>query len=295
MNTLEVDGLTKTLKSFTLSNISFTLPQGYIMGYIGQNGAGKTTTLKLITNLFKPDAGTIRIEGITCAENPIAFKNSIGFIGDEFYFPSEFKQKDVIAVLSDFYPSFDSKKFLKLMNEWNLPEDKRIGEYSKGMKVKLMFAAVFSRNTKLLILDEATNGLDPVMRSEVLELLQEYISDGQKSVLFSTHIMEDLEHISDYIFFIDQGKKVFCNTKDSILENYVILKGGMDELKPSLKEKLIGYTAGSVGFRALLSSKDLDFILPGMAVEKPTIDQIVVHYIKNLKHPARSMAERNVL
>lgn len=283
MNVLEVSHLTKSFHTFTLSDISFTLPQGYIMGYIGQNGAGKTTTLKLITDLLKADSGTIRINGITCTQDPILYKDSIGFIGDEFYFPPDFKLKDIISVLSDFYPSFQCDKFLELVQRWDLPNNKKVIEYSKGMKVKLMFASIFSRNTHLLILDEATNGLDPVVRHEVLELLQDYISDGQKSILFSTHIMEDLEQISDYIFFIDQGKKIFYDTKDSILENFVIVKGGVNDLTPLLKEKLIGCFLSSVGFKGLLSSEYLELVTKEMTMEKPTIDQIVVHYIKNQK------------
>lgn len=284
MNTLEIKGLCKSLKTFELKNISFTLPQGYIMGYVGQNGAGKTTTLRLITELYKADSGTIKINGITCKENPIAYKESIGFIGDEFYFPIDFKLKDVLNVLSDFYPSFNKEKFLSFVKDWELPSNKKIGEFSKGMKVKLMFASIFARKTSLLILDEATNGLDPVMRSEVLELLQEYIADGTKSILFSTHIMEDLEQISDFIFFIDHGKEIFCDTKDAILENYVLIKGGKEELTPTLQNKLIGVTQSNVGFSGLLENKYLELTTKELSIQTPTIDQIVVYYIKNLKN-----------
>lgn len=283
MDILEVKNITKEFKNFTLQDIDFTLSAGYIMGYVGQNGSGKTTTLNLITHLLNADSGEIRINGITCDENSIAYKDSIGFIGDESYFPQEFTLKDVKSILKDFYPSFREKEFISMTRDWNLPEDKKIGEYSKGMKVKLMFANVLSRDTKLLILDEATNGLDPVVRSDVLKLLQEYIADGEKSVLFSTHILSDLEQIADYIFFINDGKKVLCDLKDEIIEKYVIVKGGNEDITDMLKKEMIGIVKTEVGFEGLLESEKAEYLSKGFIIEKPSIDQIVVHYIREMQ------------
>lgn len=283
MDILEVKNITKEFKNFMLRDIDFTLSAGYIMGYVGQNGAGKTTTLNSITHLLNADSGEIRINGITYDENSIAYKDSIGFIGDESYFPQEFTLKDVKSILKDFYPSFREKEFISMARDWNLPENKKIGEYSKGMKVKLMFANVLSRDTKLLILDEATNGLDPVVRNDVLKLLQEYIADGEKSVLFSTHILSDLEQIADYIFFINDGKKVLCDLKDEIVEKYVIVKGGNEDITDMLKKEMIGIVKTEVGFEGLLESEKAEYLSKGFIIEKPSIDQIVVHYIREMQ------------
>ncbi|WP_243156271.1 ABC transporter ATP-binding protein [Clostridium sp. C2-6-12] len=199
MNALEIKNLSKKLKGFSLKNINLELPKGYILGYIGQNGAGKTTTIKLIMNQLKPDSGEIRVFGKEYEDDEAGYKDMIGFIGDECYFPICFTLKDIVNMLKDFYSSFDEIKFREYAERWDLPYKKKIKDFSKGMKAKLAFASVLSRDTKLLLLDEPTSGLDPVVRSEVLELLQEYISDGERSVIFSTHIMSDLEKITDYL------------------------------------------------------------------------------------------------
>ena len=212
------------------------------------------------TGKFLGNSGEIKINAITYTEIFISYKDSIGFIGDESYFPQELSLKDIKSVLKDFYPSFKEKKFISMTKDWNLPKDKKISEYSKGMKVKLMFANVLSRDTKLLILDEATNGLDPVVRNDVLKLIQEYIADGEKSVLFSTHILSDLEQIADYIFFINDGKKVLCDSKDEIIEKYVIVKGGRKDITDILKKEMIGIVKTEVGFEGLLESEKAEYL-----------------------------------
>lgn len=225
MNVLSVKNLNKKFKDFSLKDISFELPKGYIMGYVGQNGAGKTTTLQLITHLLKADSGEVRINGISYKDDPIKYKEMIGYIGDESYFLIEFNLLQIGKIMEDFYPTFNKQRYTELVERFKLPEKKRVKDYSKGMKIRLMFATILARDTKLLILDEATNGLDPVIKDEILELLQGYIEDGEKSVLFSTHILSDLEHISDYLFFIDEGEKVLFDSKDELLEKYVLVKG----------------------------------------------------------------------
>lgn len=280
MDLLEVKGLSKHYKKFFLEDISFIIPAGYIMGYIGQNGAGKTTTLNAITHLVRPDAGETEIDGVTFKKNPVAYRESIGYIGDASYFPDDLTQNDVRKILSLFYSGFDVHKYKAYTDRWELPEKGKIKNYSRGMKVKLMFAAALSRDTKLLILDEATNGLDPVMRKEILGLLQDYISDGEKSVLFSTHIMEDLQDIADFIFLIDQGKKVVCDTKDELLERYLLVKGGTEDLTVEMQKELIGIEKGEYGFRALFDTDKNTLLSSTLSIEKPTIDQIVVHMIR---------------
>ncbi len=281
MELLEVKNLSKHYKAFDLQNINFTLPKGYIMGYVGPNGSGKSTTLNLITNICKCTEGEIRINGISCEEDAVAYKEQIGYIGDEFYFPNNFKVKNIRRVLQNFYPTFSAKKFDGFLQRWNLPEKKPIKDFSRGMKVMLMFASVLSRDTKLMVLDEATNGLDPVMRTEILQLLQEYVMDGERSVIFSTHILSDLEQIADYIYFIHQGRTVLYDAKDELIESYLLVKGEKSAVSSELEKALIGVIDNAYGFEALLPSDQAGLLRTEFQYEKPNIDQIVVHFIKD--------------
>lgn len=281
MNILEVEDLCKSYSGFQLKNISFALPKGYIAGYVGRNGAGKTTTLNLITGLSRAERGSVRINGTTYAENPVAYKEAIGYIGDESYFPKELKVKDIRMILGMNYPTFQSGEFDRLIEKWKLPTNKKLAEFSRGMKVKLMFASVLSRETKILILDEATNGLDPAMREEVLRILQDYIEDGEKSILFSTHVLSDLEQIADYILFIDNGKLQLTEAKDDLLDQYLLVKGNRQELKCGMEKKLIGCKDGEFGFEAMIAADDAAGFGNGFVFDKPNIDQIVLHFIRN--------------
>lgn len=287
MELLEVRNLSKYYKGFSLENISFTLPKGYIMGYVGQNGAGKSTTLNLITNMCKRSGGEVYIAGMTCEEDEVHYKESIGYIGDEFYFPDTFRVKDIRSVLRRFYSTFSTEKFDELTKRWKLDRKMQVKDFSRGMKVKLMFASVLARETKLLVLDEATNGLDPVVRAEVLKTLQEYIADGERSVIFSTHILSDLEQIADYIYFIHEGKTILYDAKDELMENFLLVKGERRAVFTSLQEELIGIIDNAYGFEAILPSDKADLLNKEFHFEKPTIDQIVIHYIKNMEDHRR--------
>ena len=281
MELLEVKNLSKHYKSFDLNDISFTLPRGYIMGYVGPNGSGKTTTLNLITGILKCSDGEVYIDGRTCSEDVRAYREQIGYVGDESYFPDSFTAKNIRSVLKDFYASFSEEKFNGFLQKWNLPEKKQVKDFSRGMKVMLMFASVLSRDTKLLVLDEATNGLDPVMRTEILKLLQEYVMDGQRSVIFSTHILSDLEQIADYIYFIDQGHTVLHDAKDEMIENFLLVKGESSVIPSALRQELIGLEENAYGFEAILPSEKAELLGSAFLIEKPNIDNIVIHYIRN--------------
>lgn len=286
-NLLEVKGLYKHYTEFDLNDITFSIPPGYIMGYVGRNGAGKTTTLNSIAHLTQYDSGEIRIDGISFDEDPIKYREMIGYIGDTSFFPGDLKLNNIGAILKDFYTTFREEAFRSLCNRWELKESMRIKDYSRGMKVKLMFASVLSRETKLLILDEATNGLDPIMRSEILKLLQDYISDGTRSVLFSTHIMEDLQDISDFIFIIEKGYEILSGTKDDILDEYLLIKGGLDLLEVdgtsnTFKEKLIGPETNNFGFVGLIKTDDSTGLPDGIKIEKASIDKILLHLIRSI-------------
>lgn len=250
------------------------------MGYVGQNGAGKSTTLNLITNICKSSGGEIYVDGRTCEEDEIRYKEAIGYIGDEFYFPDNFRVRDIRSVLKDFYTTFSTERFDELTEHWKLDRKLQVKDFSRGMKVKLMFASVLARETKLLVLDEATNGLDPVVRAEVLKTLQEYIADGERSVIFSTHILSDLEQIADYIYFIHDGRTVLYDAKDELMDSFLLVKGERSALFPELQKALIGVIDNAYGFEAILPSEKADLLTREFHFEKPTIDQIVIHYIK---------------
>lgn len=283
MELLEVRNVSKHYKNFSLENIDFVLPKGFIMGYVGQNGAGKSTTLNLITNLCKCSAGEIYVDGVTCDKDAIRYKESVGYIGDEFYYPINFKVRDIRGILKNLYPTFSVGRFDDILRKWNLSEKMKVQDFSRGMKVKLMFASVLARDTKLLVLDEATNGLDPVVRAEVLKLLQEYISDGGRSVIFSTHILSDLEQIADYIYFIHDGRKVLYDAKDELMESYLLVKGEKRAVTPQLQKALIGIVDNAYGFEAILPSENAGLLTSDFHFEKPTIDEIVIHYITDLE------------
>ncbi|MFG6339623.1 MAG: ABC transporter ATP-binding protein [Lachnospiraceae bacterium] len=288
MELLEVKNLSKHYKSFDLKDISFTLPKGFIMGYVGANGSGKTTTLNLITGILKGTDGEVQIDGLSREEDVQAYKEKIGYVGDESYFPDHFKIKHIRTILKDFYPTFSADQFNGFIRDWNLPENKLIKDFSRGMKVMLMFASVLARDTKLLVLDEATNGLDPVMRTEILKLLQEYVMDGERSVIFSTHILSDLEQIADYIYFIHRGRTVLYDAKDELIESFLLVKGESAKIPPALKKELIGLEENAYGFEAILPSDKAELLGSAFLFEKPTIDQIVIHYIMSAENQARA-------
>ena len=288
MNVLEIKDLNKEYKGFSLKNINLTLPAGYIMGYVGQNGAGKTTTIQLINHICKFKKGSIKVAGISFEENQVKYRESIAYVGDESYFPIKYKVKDVKKTLKAFYETFDEDKFDKLIQKYNLPLDKKVENFSRGMKVKLMFATVFSRDARLLILDEATNGLDPVVRDELLSDLQEYIEDGTRSILFSTHVLSDLEEIADYIVFIDNGEIILNKQKDEMLEDYLLIKGDAANVTEEQQKYLIGMDKKKYGFEAIINADDAGVFGDKFVFEKPEITQIMLHSIKKRKQNERS-------
>ncbi|MCM1122560.1 MAG: ABC transporter ATP-binding protein [Eubacterium sp.] len=281
MELLEVRNVSKHYKNFSLENIDFVLPKGYIMGYVGQNGAGKSTTLNIITNICKSSEGEVYVDGVSCREDAVHYKECIGYIGSDFYYPQNFKVKNIRGLLRNFYRTFSVEKFDEMLEKWKLSDNMKVKDFSQGMKVKLMFASVLARDTRLLVLDEATNGLDPVVRADMLKLLQEYIADGERSVIFSTHILSDLEQIADYIYFIHDGRKVLYDVKDELLENYLLVKGERRAVTAQLRKELIGIMDNAYGFEAILPSEKAGMLNNGFHMEKPTIDEIVIHFIKD--------------
>lgn len=274
-NYLEVKNLSKSFDSFQLHNITFTLPKGYIMGLIGPNGSGKTTTIKLILNMLKRNGGEIKIMGLDNIADEQKAKAELGVVFDTNYFSDDWKVSEVEKSISVFYPNWNTERFSEMLRKFHIAPTKKVKELSKGMQMKLMLACAFSYDAKLLILDEPTSGLDPVSRDELLQILSEYIEDGEHSVLFSTHITGDLERAADYITYISYGELFFTGSKDEFVDMFRIVKGGMDELSADLQAKAVGVRTFPTGFEALVKTEDIGSFT-ALDIEPATIDEIVV-------------------
>lgn len=282
-NVLEIENLEKRYDSFCLDKISFSVRQGYIMGYIGPNGAGKTTTIKAILDIIRVDGGEIRIFGQSLTSSRNSIKQRIGFLmGDNAYY--EFLTAGSMAnVISKFYTRWDWKVFERMMKEFELNQNQKLEAYSKGMKIKYMLACALSHNAELFILDEPTSGLDPVFRSELMEIFQSLIADGERSILFSTHITSDLESIADYITFINKGRIVFSEEKDAVLDKYVLIKGRKDqrsEIEGS--KKVLGILDSNLGFSALTNDREWfqKQFKGNLIIEKATLEDIMIHSVR---------------
>ncbi|MBZ9688520.1 ABC transporter ATP-binding protein [Clostridium estertheticum] len=282
-NAIVVNKLCKDYGDFSLNNISFSLPTGYIMGFVGQNGSGKTTTIRLILNMTARNNGNIRIFEMDNILEEQKIKQGIAVVLDDIFFVENWKVYEVEKAVKGFYDNWDSTLFHQYLNSFNLPINKKVKDLSRGMKMKLMLAVAMSHNAKLLILDEPTSGLDPVARDELLEILSAYISDGQRSVLFSTHITSDLEKIADYITLIDKGNIFYTGTKDDLLESFYVIKGGLDELTNQIQEKIIGVTTHNTGFTGLMPASEVKDLSKNIIVEISTIDEILVYISKEDK------------
>ena len=250
-NVLEIQKLGKNYGDFALQDVSFSLPEGYIMGLIGPNGAGKTTIIKLIMNLIMKHGGKIEIFGKNNLEHEVEIKSRIGFVYDNPNYYEHLNLKQIKNIIRPFYKEWDEQVFLKLVDQFELPLKKTIKKFSRGMVVKAAIAIALSHHADLIIMDEPTSGLDPVFRRELLDLLYQLLQSEKKSILFSTHITSDLERIADYITFINHGKIVFSKSKDEVLENYALVKGGNDLLNEETKIWFAGIRKSQFGFEAL--------------------------------------------
>lgn len=275
---LSVKNLCKSYEKFKLCDVSFELPSGYIMGFIGANGAGKTTTVKSLLNIVKRDSGEVTIFGKSMDENENEIKQHIGFSSGNVSFYSRKKVSKLIDVYKRFYTEWSDAAFAEYMNKFHIDTDKTVSQLSQGMQVKLGVAMALSHNAKLIILDEPTSGLDPIARDELLEILRSIIADGERSILFSTHITSDLDKCADYILFIKDGKIIENAAKDDLIDSYAIVSGKNSELA-FVEPRLVGVKPNAFGFHGLIKRVDL---LPSDTVEiaKPNIEDIMVYSIK---------------
>lgn len=256
MNAIEISGLCKSYEGFRLENFSLNLPKGSILGLAGENGAGKSTIIKLIMNAERRDAGSVRVLGTECTAPEFSdLKNDIGIVLDEANFPTVLTPKMICRVMESTYKNWNSAQYFDYVRRFALPEDKKFKDFSRGMKMKLAIAAALSHNAKLLILDEATGGLDPLVRDEILDILNDFTRDEEHSVLMSSHIVSDIEKICDYFAFIHKGKLLLCDEKDKILSEYAVAKMSEAELCDIAPEALHGVKHTPYGVEALVEKR----------------------------------------
>ncbi|MCL1883090.1 MAG: ABC transporter ATP-binding protein [Defluviitaleaceae bacterium] len=291
-NIIEISGLTKDFSltrsnrkkkitdGFVLRDVSFNVPSGYIMGFVGPNGAGKTTVIKLLLNIKQADSGAVRIFG---KEGSIDNEH-IGVVLDKPHFPDAWTLKQVEKALSPFYSEWDTNRFSSCLKKFDLDVKKNVSELSRGMQVKLQIAIALSHNAKLLILDEPTSGLDPVARDEICELLQEFVEDGVRSVLFSTHITSDLEKVADYITMILKGKIYYSGTKDDLLDKYTRVAGGESELATEMRDLIIGCRKHNNGFEGLVEKVNMQKLPTNIFSEKASLEEIIIYLNREAKN-----------
>lgn len=276
---LEVSGLKKHLGNFKLENVSFSLTEGCINGFIGVNGAGKTTTIKLILGLILKDAGEIKFFGEDIHRNERQFKNRIGIVLDEGYFYDELTLLEMKSVIAAAYSNWDNTLFNHNIERFGLQLNQKIGTLSKGMRMKFAIALAISHHADLLIMDEPTSGLDPQVRLELMDILLEYVKDG-KSVFLSSHITSDLDKVADTLILIDNGRIVFSEEKDILLDRHGLVKGDKKELNDLTRKMFLTLHETEYGFSGLTDDKaSVRQQMKNVLIERPTIEDIMLSYI----------------
>ncbi len=283
-NAIEISGVTKKYDGFTLDNISFNVPKGSIMGFIGQNGAGKTTTIKLLLNLIRKDSGTIKMLGLDNSEHENEIKAQVSAVFDELPFHEVLNAKQLSIILSDIFECWDRDTFNSYLDRFELPRKKSFKDFSKGMKMKLQIAAALSHGAKLLIMDEATTGLDPVVRNEILDIFMEYLQDENNSILLSSHITTDLEKVADMVTFIDKGKILLTGSKDETVENHAVIKCKKDDYKGIDSEDIVSVRLTDFGAEVMVSDKKkCEKKYSGLVIDNTTLEEIMLFYVRREK------------
>ncbi len=274
---LEVKNLCKSYGAFGIKDVSFEVKRGFITGFIGANGAGKTTTLKSMLNIVRPDSGSVTTFGMDIKEHETEIKSRLSFCSGAFDYYQYDRAGKVASFYSRFYDKWNDETYRGYLKKFHLDENKRIRDFSAGMRVKFSLALGLSHDAELLILDEPTSGLDPVARDELLDVFRRLIEDGEKSVLFSTHITSDLEKCADYILFIKDGQIVGDDTRDGLLDSHVLVAGGADELTDAIANNAVGVKKNAYSFTALIK-RDKGLDLSGLTAERPNLEDLMVYY-----------------
>lgn len=280
-NAIEVRNLTKEYEGFTLSDITFDLPKGCILGLIGENGAGKSTTVNLIMNAMKRNTGQIKVLGVDNeSEDFNRVKEDIGVVLDEAYFPGVINANVVSKMMKATYTRWNEEVFFHYIQKFNIPEKKKFKDFSKGMKMKLAIAVALSHKPRLLILDEATGGLDPIVRDEILDIFYDFTRDEEHSILISSHIVSDLEKLCDYIGFIHDGKLLFCEEKDVLLDEYGIIGCKWKELDDIPREAIVGISGSDYGAECMIRRSMVNSALPSRRAD---LEEIMLYLVKGEK------------
>lgn len=274
MNAIEIKNLSKEYKGFRLDNISLTLPCGCIMGLVGENGAGKSTTIKLILDMIKKSSGEIKLLG---KSNTAYSKEDIGVVMEENGLPESFNAKEIHSVFKHIYQQWSEKAYFSYLNKFNIPLNKKIKAFSKGMKMKLYIAVALSHNAKLLILDEATSGLDPVVRDEILDIFYDFTRDENHSILISSHIVSDLEKLCDYIAFMHKGKLILCEEKDELLNHYSVIQCDERTLSAISNKDIISIRKSDFTIRAVVKNSAVTKEMNAMPIN---LEDLFVYMIR---------------
>ncbi|XID93923.1 ABC transporter ATP-binding protein [Paenibacillaceae bacterium WGS1546] len=277
---LEVNGLTKQLGNFRLDNVSFTITEGCITGFIGVNGAGKTTTIELLLGLIRKDAGEIKFYGENIQNNERDFKNRIGIVLDDGYFYDDLTLMEMKNVVAASYTHWDNRVFNRNIDRFGLSLNQKIGTLSKGMRMKYAIALAISHHADLLIMDEPTSGLDPQIRMELMDILLEYVGEG-KSVFLSSHITSDLDKVADMLVLIHEGQIVFSEEKDLLLDKHGLVKGDKNELNDHCKSLFLTINETEYGFSGLTADKEaIRRQMKNVYMERPSIEDVMLSYIR---------------
>lgn len=289
-NAIQLNHVSKQYKEFSLNNISFPVKKGFVTGFIGPNGAGKTSTIKMIMNLIHTDSGSIELFGLDHKVNELAVKERIGFVYAENHFYDHLTIEKMKKVIAPFYQDWDDALFYQMARKFDLPLKRKIKQLSTGMKMKFSLAIALAHHAELIIMDEPTSGLDPVFRSEILDLFADIMQDDKKTIFFSTHITSDLEKIADYITFIYDGRIIFHETKDNIMERYAIVKGDHQLLDADTRKHLIGIRETDFGFEALTADRNEIEKVFGkeVLIEQANLEQIMVYTVRGEEHKSIS-------
>jgi ABC-2 type transport system ATP-binding protein len=274
---LKVESLNKSYGDFSLTDVTFSLPEGCITGFIGINGAGKTTTLRTLLGLTKKNSGNIQFFGLEMEKNEKQIKDRIGIVLDDGCFYDELSLAEMKSIISSAYTAWSEQDFKRYMDMFSLDPKQKINTLSKGMKMKYALALALSHNAELLIMDEPTAGLDPLIRSQLLKVLTDYMENGGKGVFFSTHITSDLDKIADMLIMIDNGHIVFQEEKDTLLETYRIVKGDIPSLTDDVRKLLLNVSETAFGFIGITKRvSEVRSYIPDVIIERPTIEDIML-------------------
>lgn len=279
-NVITLKGVSKDYGDFKLDNVSFSVPEGSVCGFIGQNGAGKTTTIRIILDAINRDGGEVYVFGKSMDKDSAAVREEIGVVFDEMGFHDFLSAAQINTIMKNIYKNWNQEKYFKYLKRFSLPAKKACGSFSRGMRMKLQIATALSHEAKLLIMDEPTSGLDPIVRNEMLQIFREFVVEEDHTILLSSHITGDLEKLADEVVFIDGGKIILQGNKDELLEKHGILRCKKDEVKNINRDLIVSAEISSLGAEVLVNDrKAAEKMYPQMIVEPAGLEEIMIHYV----------------